>query len=654
MARSGLAEYLIGRYTAWKTNREPLQTRWQNALNAMKREDPVDRKTFKKGEGEEWRSSDYVGLTKSKVLTVFSILVETLIAQGKIPFTLEPSPYQRDFMQGQEAEALDAHIDKMEDKIREQHSQRKADRQAMLKLLSDLIYGMCVSKYNIEPVERTGFRPIEMQGIAPEVTPYMGMDAIRFQEFTEKDNVPGHIYVSVWNMFWDTESRGNFQTNDGYCERQLISVQEVRAKKGLPFYIDDAIDRVVSQKKADTTVEDADSLPPGLREVKDRKKTIKNLEFWCKAPKPLVEQCLDAAKQGGYQDITIDYAGNELDADEVEILAELADDEVIRLAINDSGKRPHRDCYWEVMLDEAEGQGVPDNMEGIQYLFNGILRSGLDNYKLSANVILALKSRFFEDPAQLDQPIKPGMRFDLSDSCDDARKAMQQVVIQDISQSAMPWLQQLWAIKDTISNVPDILQGTIGPQQKGDTAYEWSQRLDFGSKYIGLGIRNYDEMMIEPEVMDLYVYNMRDPNFQGGKGDYIVHANGFASFQDKLIKTQKLKEMLGLMLASEALGVWIKVRPHIEQIYRNLDLDPEEFLKTEEEYQQEQQAMAEQQAQEMQAQAAMQQQQDQAKLQQEVVKGKIKQDEKEQDFQRDIVKEGIKQLTGGNKKTEKK
>ncbi|EFK95700.1 conserved hypothetical protein, partial [sediment metagenome] len=254
------------------------------------------------------------------------------------------------------------------------------------------------------------------------------------------------------------------------------------------------------------------------------------------------------------------------------------------------------------MLDEAQGQGIPDNMEGIQYLFNGILRSGLDNYKLAANVILALKSRFFEDPAQLDQPVKPGLRFDLSDSCDDARKAMQQVIIQDVSQSAMPWLQQLWAIKDTISNVPDILQGTIGPQQKGDTAYEWSQRLDFGSKYIGLGIRNYDEMMIEPEVMDLYVYNMRDPNFQGGKGDYIVHANGFASFQDKLIKTQKLKEMLGLMLASEALGVWVKVRPHIEQIYRNLDLDPEEFLKTEEEYQQEQKAQAEQQAQMMQAQ----------------------------------------------------
>jgi hypothetical protein len=662
---TGLAEYLIKRFTAWKKDREKLQKKWQNNLNAMKREDPADRKPFKTGEGEGWRSSDYVAISKAKVLTVFSILVQTVLGGGMIPFKLEASPFQRDQMVGQE-EVLDEFTDQMEDRIREQHSDRKADREAMKKLLSLMIYGMCVSKYNLEPIPKSGFRQMDTD-IAPELQPYMEQESIRFEEYQEVKTIPGHVYTSIWNMFWDQESAANFQKNAGYCERQLISIQQLRAKKGKPFYLDERIDKAIADKKSNTNPTDnTDSLPPGQREITERKRTIRNLEFWCRAPKPLVKDIL--SKRGERRDTQKDYAELDEHADEVEILCELADDEVIRLAINDSGKRPHRDCYWEMMLDEAGGETITDNMEGIQYLFNGILRSGLDNYRLAANVIFGLKERYFSDPSQLDEGVYPGKRYDIADSCDDVRKAMQQVIIQDVSKSAMPWLQQLWAVKDTVSNVPDILQGTIGPQQKGDTAYEWSQRLDFGSKYIGMGIRNFDEMIIEPEVNDLYVFNMKDPEYQGAKGDFICHAAGFTSFQEKLVKTQKLKELLALMLTTEGLGIYAKVRPHIEQIYKGLDLDPDEFLRTEEEVQMIQQAqmLAEQQA--MQAQAQMQAnnqaqtaqmnnqakaESDQVKMEGERMKIDAQSKADEENFQRDVIKEGIKMLAEKKKETTK-
>jgi len=140
VAKTGLAEYLLSRYTAWKTDRKnKLEAKWQANLNAMKRVDDERKKKFKKGEGEDWRSNEYIGIIKAKVYTVFAILVEILLSKGKLPFALKPSLYQRDFMPPEIQEAQDAEIDKMEDKIREQQADRNADRESMNKLLSLLI-----------------------------------------------------------------------------------------------------------------------------------------------------------------------------------------------------------------------------------------------------------------------------------------------------------------------------------------------------------------------------------------------------------------------------------------------------------------------------------------------------------------------------------
>lgn len=643
--KTGLAEYLTKRFEAWKKDRQTiLEPKWQNALNSMKRVDNSTKKKFKKDEGEDWRDDSYIGITKAKIYTVYSILVEILLNKGQIPFSLEPSPYQTDLMDDQQQAAIESEIDKMEDLIREQQADRKADREMMKKLLSLLIYACCISKYNIESVIRK--RWAKQAYVKQGLEQYAEAQAVRYEQQTDERPVPGHVYVSVWNMFWDMEG-GDLQTCDGYCERQMVSCTDLRKKKGKPYYIDEAIDRAISEYRKNQSVKDSDALPPGQREISDRKKSLLDLEFWCVAPRRLVYSVLSDIGKGvdpNEWEFT-DPSDREETDEEVEILCEMVGDEIIRIAPNQTGERPHKVAFWECNLDELTGDGIPDNLTDIQHLLNGLVRAFMDNKKLSANVILGVKERLLADPSQLDNGIKPGTKLNISEATDDVRKALQQVTIQDVGATLMDAIGLIWSWKDSISQVPEILQGSTLPKNRTDTAYELSQLLQFGSKYIGMGVANFDEAIIEPEVTDLYNYNMMDPNVQEGKGEWTVHAEGFETIQEKLVKTQKLKELLGLVFAAPQLLTFVKVRPHLEGIYSSMDLDPEDYLKSEEEIQQE--MIAQQQAQQQEAflQRAEMEKARTQQLEDKAIDNKLESDQKEQDFQRDIIKDGVKALS---------
>jgi len=61
----------------------------------------------------------------------------------------------------------------------------------------------------------------------------------------------------------------------------------MKQKKGKPFFIDEAIDEVVSKKSViqNQPIEQDGSLPPRLRDIQYRKNTIRYLEFWGRVPK---------------------------------------------------------------------------------------------------------------------------------------------------------------------------------------------------------------------------------------------------------------------------------------------------------------------------------------------------------------------------------
>jgi len=613
---SGLSEFVHKTIQRWARNKKQfLEPKFRRNYEAVTNRDYRTR-TWKLKEGEDWRSRTWIGYVRMKIWSFYAVLLDTVLKAGKIPFTLEPSPYDDEVMEPGLIEDRDQRIEYMTDKITEQLASRKADREYMKKWLSGGYYGMAFSKFNIEAVSSMEFVQVEMDiGNAAQ---YLSAEELgqytRYEPQQLDEDVPGHRYVSVWNMVWDMEADG-LQEKDGsagYAERVLSSAYDLKKLDG-PGYIKDAIQRVIDRKR-DSKYGDSGSdddevdIHPGINALRDRKKGVNRHEFYMRAPRKLVDEFEAIIRKSPQPEVfrlglIEDYEDAETGGDEVEIMGELADKEIIRFIRNDTGKRPHHMWVVERNLDESTGSGIADNMEDVQASLVGMIRSFEDNKKLSANVTAAVKKRFFNKPTELDD-IEPGKMYDISDSADDVRKAIMPIVFPDVGESLMSGINLMMQMKDDVSMIPTIMQGFTLPKHTPDTAFEMRQLTENAGKYIGQAIRNNDEQFIEPEIRDIYEYNMMFGEDESIKVNAKITANGFTSFQSKEIRGERMKQALALFVSSEFLLPHADIPPHLEIIYESMDEDPDKFLKSEE--QKESEAQQQQEAQQAEEQKAIQ------------------------------------------------
>ena len=597
---SGLPEFIDKSILRWiKQKKTTLEPKLSRNYEAVTNRD-FRQKRWKREEGEGWRSTTWIGFVRVKIWAFYSMMSDTVLRAGKIPFSLEPSPY----FKGDESQIQDrdARIERMTDKIQGQLAARHADRQYMLKWLSGAYYGMAFSKFNVELVESTEFKQVQMD-IGPGAQ-YMSQEELsqytRYELVNESEDVPGHPYVSIWNMVWDMES-DNLQDGEGYAEVIRSSAYDLKKLVGKPGYLTDAIKDVINRKRHEdgTDTSESPAEHPGKADIEERRKKFTRYEFYMRAPRKLIDEFEDILRSGrndiAYIGLIDEYEEAEESGDDIEIMGEIVDKEIIRYIRNDDGKRPHKMWVIEQNLDESTGTGISDNMEDVQSSLVGFVRSFEDNKKLSANVTTALKARFFNNPDQLDD-IAPGKKYDISDSCDDVRKAIVPIMFPDVGETLLSGINLMAEFGDRVSMVPTIMQGFTLPKQKPDTAYEMRQLTENAGKYIGQAIRNNDEQFIEPEVKDLYEYNMLYGEDEACKVNAKVIANGFTSFQNKEIRGERMKQALGAFVTSEVLLPHIKIKPHLDVIYESMDEDPDKFIKTKEEMVQEAKQSAEMQA----------------------------------------------------------
>jgi len=374
------------------------------------------------------------------------------------------------------------------------------------------------------------------------------------------------------------------QDGAGYAEIIRSSPYELRELIGKPGYNKKLIEEVI-KRNGDNSENDADvNASPGKRALNERKQTINRYEFYMRAPRVLVDEYEKLARSRHDTD-TINLASfDDLEdsGDDVEIMGDIADKEIIRLIRPGEESRPHHMWVVESNLDESTGSGIPDNMEDVQGSLVGMIRAFEDNKKLSANVTSAVKARFFTDASQLDD-IVPGKKYDISDECDDVRKAIMPIIFPDVGESLISGINLMMQFKDDVSMIPTILQGFTLPKHKPDTAFEVNELTKNSGKYVGQAIRNDDEQFIEPEIRDIYEYNMIYGEDEECKVNARVTPNGFTSFQNKEIRGARMQQALSMMISSEFLQPYCKIKPHLDVLYEAFDEDPDKFINSEDE-----------------------------------------------------------------------
>lgn len=628
-ATSGLAEWLLDLSKHYDTERKSDETVWENCRDVVA---GIVTQPWKSGEAEGWRSKTELKHAKAKIYAAFAQILDVFLQGGDIPFMLKKSPYQPD-SKGYERDLQEA-IDKMVNLIKEQLRDRKADRHTIKKVLSLAYYGLAWSKYNVLPVKKEFFIPTEQDERGVPI-------AFELEEF--ENNCPGHEYRSVWSIFTDPED-GDLQKNQGTFDVGQTSPYELRKKIGKRGYIEEAIEEVISeyQKQVDSKGE---GLPPKKQKIANRRKGIPHKQFWGRAPTTKVASFIADISAEDFDGSNFTETGR-LDEEEnigyeTEFMCEMAGDTIIRILPIEEEHRPFKRCYWEELLDEDGGVGIAGNLEGIQNSLIGMVRAFEDNKKLSANVILAIKERYLA-PGE-GEKVEPGCKLHLTEQCEDARKALQQVIIQDVGESLLSGIDLMLSFGDKIGQIPEIIQGLTLPKHKTDTLGEMNWLMENAGKYLGMVIRNMDESFVEPEINDIYKYNML--YVDGPKVSCSVHATGFSSFQNRTVRQDKIRNLLTLVLSDENLAGEVKIRPHLEEIYRALDIDPDEFLKSEDEKREDAAARAEaeeREKEEIERLAEEEKDRDtEADLAKIEAKGEIKSKQDEEEFQREVILEEI-------------
>jgi len=571
---SDLVHYLRSElYENWATDRKSIEEKWQKNEHAFK---GVSEGIWKAKEGADWRSNTFIMLTKIKVLTAYSMVIDMLLQNGQLPFSLALSPLDEIAMEDlppDKQEILQDQIDDMTGLIQQQILDCKGDMEVMKCVMSGAKLGETYWRSFVHDIKRSGFRQVNM---APRGTANAERFN-RFEYFERTITAPGFEYVSCWDMFRDLET-DDMQKSRGYCQREYVSPYDLRQLKGQPYYLDDAIDRVIQNYAKGLSQGKKDNLKPGLRNIKNRYNTIEKLTFWCRVPRRVLENFQAELEGSQTAALATDFVN---DGNELEIGAVMAENEVIRL-ITDlrPESRPHGRVVWEIDLDGTSGVGVSDNVESIQMVLNGMVRAFEDNKKLSANIIAAIKKSLLID---WSGEFKPGETLEVAEEARTAAEAIQQIIFQDVGETLLSGIGLMERYADEVSMLPKILQGAVHEKQKVDTLGEINILQANAGKYIGSVIKNYDDGMIEPIVSRFYEYNMLDETVTRGKGNYIAKPQGFAGFQEKVVRLSKILQALQIVLNSPQVQQETRLKHFLEKLFKGFDIDPQLAFKTKEE-----------------------------------------------------------------------
>ncbi len=369
--------------------------------------------------------------------------------------------------------------------------------------------------------------------------------------------VPECSHVSLWDLYPDPEAR-SMDEAEYVVERHRMSRTQLRSLKGRPYFLDEAIEKVVRtgpdyvQKYWEQTMEDNDTTPNSER--------FEVLEFW------------------GYVDAEI------LEAHGVEIPSEFADmdelscnvwvsgGEVLRFVLNPF--KPARIPYYAVPYEHNPysffGVGIAENMDDTQTLMNGFMRMAIDNAALSGNLIIEVDETNLV-PGQ-DLSVYPGKVFRRQGGA--PGQAIFGTKFPNVANENMQLFDKARVLADESTGFPSFAHGQTGVSGVGRTASGISMLMSAANGSIRTVVKNVDDYLLRPLGKSFFAFNMQfdfDPDI---RGDLEVRASGTESLMANEVRSQRLMQFLQVA-QNPVLAPFAKMDYIIREIAKSMDLDPD-------------------------------------------------------------------------------
>lgn len=385
---------------------------------------------------------------------------------------------------------------------------------------------------------------------------------------TEKE-LPSVSFVSLWDLYVDPNAY-NSQDIQWIVERHRLNLNQLHDLGKQPLFNQDAINVCASfggnyremphehQLRHETNISETEG---ELFEV---------LEFWGYLS---VQRAMEVGLE-----VPQGTKGT--------VLANVwvCGDQVLRTTVNPF--TPSRIPYFLFPYEEDPysiyGTGIPELMEDLQYLMNGMARLAVENAMLAGNVILDIDKSSLAN--ETDLSVYPGKVFERTHG--GAGQAVHAIEIPFVAHQNMQMFSQFRQLADEATGIQSILHGQTGVSGTGRTASGLSMLMDSASMSIKNVIRNIDDHLLKPLATAYFQWNMQFKTDEHPeiKGDLEIKALGAFNLITKERKAQSLQTFLQLS-TNPQLAPLIRLPTIVKQLAIQMDMDPEEILNSPEEAQ---------------------------------------------------------------------
>ena len=370
--------------------------------------------------------------------------------------------------------------------------------------------------------------------------------------------VPSTNHVSVWNFYPDPVA-SSMDDAEYVIERHKMSRNQLRALKGRPYFIDEAIENAIEagpdyvRKHWEMKMEDDDTAPSDTERWQV-------LEFWGYVDTDILEE-------NGIN-IPADLKG----LDELSANIWIVNGKVIRCLLNPF--KPARIPYYAVPYEHNPysffGVGIAENMDDTQTLMNGFMRMAVDNAVLSGNLLIEIDETNLV-PGQ-DMSVYPGKVFRRQGGA--PGQAIFGTKFPNVAGENMQLFDKARVLADESTGFPSFAHGQTGVSGVGRTASGISMLMSAANGSIRTVVKNVDDYLIAPIGRAFFAFNMQFDFDESIRGDLEVKANGTESLMANEVRSQRLMQFLQVT-SNPMLAPFAKMDYIVREIAKSMDLDPD-------------------------------------------------------------------------------
>ena len=607
-----LGARLKGLFTEYKDARRETEDEWIEDLRQFSGQyDPEILARLSEASGS--RSKVFVGLSRTKVMAAYSRLVDLLFQSGDAFFGVQPTPRPKinpmkraemqqmliqnivQMGQGQPEEVIRQVLAENEERIR-QGLQEQEERlsvmasEEMQKDIEDqLIEENTEQKMKEAILEacifgsgaiKSGTVKIDKVQSYQRVEDEMGRS--QYVMAMEEEARPEIESVSIFDLYPDPYCT-SLADCSGMFRRHVLTRRQFRELADLPSFDSEIILATVKDRRnGNHEEEDHERTRREIAGVVDHgdSRRFELLEYW---------GCID-----GYdlQEVGVEFPeGSDLSQD-FDANVWIVSGKVIKAALNPvKGYRiPYNIFPYERTPHQFWGVGVPRMMRDSQQTMNAATRIWLDNMALSSGPMVEVNTDLLaagEDPTDL-HPWRVFLRSGGDGSMPAVRYYQPVANANGLNQI----IEIFRRFADETTSLPSY---THGEQTKSlnKTATGISMLMGAANVALKSTIKNIDDFLIRPMIESMFHFNMEFGTNERAKGDLKVVARGSTALVQKEVQSQRLLQFLSLV--SNPLDSQLIDRGKLlRDIAQSMDIDPDEFIKSQEQLIAEQQALQQQ------------------------------------------------------------